>query len=789
LRAIGTIILKAACEQNHEKYTQCVRGCLCFAGILVKISTQEIIYQRIYLYPPAGEQLLVGIRDTGPDPPSRIAKTENVGQGRWEDEGAMWVEPDMNLVSGESIILQILYGKRFFKEEFGVDCKVLWLPDVFGYTASLPQILKKSGVDYFITSKISWNDTNTLPYDTFIWEGIDGTEIFTTFITGQSYDKGKGCARGTTYVGNNDSDFIYGTWERQAQKAYVSGALNTYGYGDGGGGPSKDMLEKLRRLMRGLPGFPVATTELLLPFMERQERDFLENAKKLRRTPKWVGELYLEFHRGTYTTMADNKRDNRRSELALVKCEALGYTDLLFGGSYPEKELNDAWLTVLHDQFHDILPGSSIEGVYKLSAEDYKRVLSLTEKLTDEKLRAIAARLDTDGGVLVYNPLGFARRGRITVGGKSYVTGEKIPALGYKVIKPVPGESGISAKRGVLENDIYDIRLDRAGRITSVYDKRFCREVLSGAASEIRFYEDYPHEYDAWEIDKDYGTKMYILDTDAAESIIYDGDRTGIRYEQKYMSSTVYHTVWLTEGSPRIDIEVEVDWHEKHQLMKLAFPLAVRSQSATFEIQYGHTQRPTHRNTSWDEAKFEVCAHKWMDISETGYGVAILNDSKYGHSVEGQTVTVTCLRAPTEPNANADMGKHKFTVSLLPHEGDIKNGKVIEAAYDLNQPLIAMQIPAAHGDLSESFSLAESSSPSVIIECAKKAEDSDDLILRLYEAHNSKTETTISVHPDFKICHLCDLLERPVRVLPVRDGKVTLSMRNFEIETLRFSKG
>lgn len=713
---------------------------------------------------------------------------ELINSGRWEPEGAMYVECDCNLTSGESLVRQLLYGKKFFRDEFGKESKVLFLPDVFGYSAAMPQILKKSGVDYFITSKISWNDTNTVPHDTFIWQGIDGTEIFTTFISGQGYKKGKEPARGTTYVGNCDTNFIYGTWHRQTDKRYVSSSLNTYGYGDGGGGPTKEMLEKLKRLMRGIPGLPVATSEFIYPYLKRLEAEFKSNAEKLRITPKWIGELYLEFHRGTYTTMANNKRGNRKSEFGLSKVEALSLTDMLYGGTYPKAEIDENWLKVLHDQFHDILPGSSIESVYVLSSEDYEQIFEFVQKETDKKLLSLSTKINTDGGILVYNPLGFARRAAIKVNGKCYMTDSEIPAFGWAVITPTQHAPTLKAESTRLENEFYIIDFDAAGRITSLFDKRIRRNIISAPANEMRFSEDFPHEYDAWELEHDYATKTYVQDSAIQSEVIEDGDRCGIKFTRNYMNSEFVQTVWIYSGSPRIDIENEADWHEKHQIMKLAFPFDVRSNTAKFEIQYGHTERPTHKNTSWDAAKFEVCAHKWVDISETGYGIAVLNDSKYGFSADGNTITVSCLRGPTFPSENADMGKHKFTISLLPHVGDIKTGRVIEEAYSLNQPLDFVTIGKAEGALPEVYSLISCDSDSVIIECVKKAANNDDMIVRLYEAYNAHSYATVKIPEEFSKVYISDLMENPTSELEIKDGTVTLHMKNFEITTLRLSR-
>ena len=384
--------------------------------------------------------------------------------------------------------------------------------------------------------------------------------------------------------------------------------------------------------------------------------------------------------------------------------------------------------------------------------------------------------------------MGFERFGEIKVDGKCYVTDEKIPSLGWSVINPKTHQNSLKAKSGYLENKFYKIHFDDFGRFSSIFDKRVERNIISAPANEIRFSEDRPHEYDAWELESYHATKTYIPDGAVSEEIINDGDRVGIKYTRKYLSSEIAQTIWIYNSLPRIDIENEVDWQEKHQMMKLAFPFDVRANSASFEIQYGHTSRPTHKNTSWDKAKFEVCAHKWVDISEGGYGVAVLNDSKYGFSADENTITVSCLKAPTFPNPNADIGKHKFTISLLPHLEDFVKGDVIREAYALNQPCEFISVNKNSGTLSDTYSLVSCDEDNVIIECAKRAEDSDDLIVRLYEAHNSKTTAHIHTNEKFSKVYLTNLMEENVCELEIKDGTVTLTLRNFQIETLRFVK-
>ncbi len=713
-----------------------------------------------------------------------------VAAGRWEPEGSMWVECDCNITSGESFIRQILQGKKYFKEEFGKDNKVLFLPDVFGYSAALPQILKKSGIDYFVTSKISWNDVNCMPYDSFMWQGIDGTEIFTSFITSQKGNRTHSFENRTNYNGIICPEFVAGTWDRYQQKEYNKNVLMTFGYGDGGGGPTKEMLEHQRRLSRGLPGLPVTKMNFLVPYLEDSYKEFSENTARLKRVPKWVGELYLEFHRGTYTSMAENKRGNRKAELMLQKAEALSYNDLLFGGSYDAKGLYAAWRKVLHDQFHDILPGSSVEEVYEGSRKDYAELQAYGDALIGEKLQALAKRVSSDGGTLVYNSLGFARGGMVQQNGKTLELTEAIPAYGWKVLSLAEPQSRVAVEGLTAENPYYKMILDNLGRIVSLYDKSAEREVLlpGRLGNEFILYEDYPSKYDAWEIENTYKSKSYAWEEPATVTAVFDGSRAGFRVERPYMQSRLVQHIWLYSESRRIDFETEIDWHQKHHLMKVDFPLDVHAEKAAYEIQFGHVYRPTHQNTGWDEAKFEVCAHKWADISENGYGVALLNDCKYGFAADGSTLTLTVLKCAEKPNPHADEGKHLFTYSLLPHIGSLYEAGVIREAYALNQPLETVETVAQCGSLPAEYSLVSCDRENVVIETVKKAEESDDMILRLYESFDSRGKVTVTVPEGFKTAYLCDTLENEQKELTMTGNTVTLPYKNFEILTLKFKR-
>lgn len=712
-----------------------------------------------------------------------------VKEGRWEPEGAMYVEADCNLISGESLVRQIYQGKRFFKDEFGVDNKILFLPDVFGYSAAIPQILKKSGIRHFVTSKISWNETNTMPVDCFMWEGLDGTEIFTNFITAQNY-KGIDPDRYTTYVGHLTPSEVKGTWNKFIEKQYSHRALTTYGFGDGGGGPTKEMLENQRRMAKGIPGMPVTKLPTLIEHLDKKREEFDESCKKLKRTPKWVGELYLELHRGTYTSMAKNKRGNRKSEQALGKAEGLSYIGLMLGSEYDAKGLYNNWNRVLHNQFHDIIPGSSIKDVYDGTDVDYKEIAEYTDGVINEKIGVIAKNITTDGGLLVYNPSGFERSGIATVGGKTVELTEAIPAFGWKVVNKFNDECRVAVNGLTAENKFYKMTLDNAGRIAELFDKSANRQVFKSGeyGNEFQAFEDFPRLYDNWEITDYYKQKKWVLDDEAQITPVTDGSRAGFRVVKKYLDSEIIQNIWLYSDTDRIDFDTDIDWHERNQVLKVAFPVDVHANTATYETQFGHIERPTHGNTSWDQAKFEVCAHKWVTVAENGYGVGLLNDCKYGFNTEGSTMKLTVLKCSQYPNEEADQGAHKLTYSIMAYEGDFREAGVINEAYALNQPFTVAQVCANKGALADEFSLVSCDRANVIVETVKKAEDDDGMIVRMYDAFNRRANATVTVAEGFKKAYLCDLMENQIEELEFSDNKVTVPVSNFEIITLKFTR-
>lgn len=730
---------------------------------------------------------------------------QKVREGQWEVAGSMWVEADCNITGGESLVRQILYGKRFWMQEFGIETVDLWLPDVFGYAACLPQILKKAGIRYFMTQKISWNQWNKFPHHTFLWQGIDGTRIFTHFPPADTYN-GNMTPRELMYHVRNFREH-----DRATRALYI------YGYGDGGGGPTAQMLEYARRL-RDVEGMPRVTLEFARDFFVRAEAE----AKDL---PVWVGELYLELHRGTYTTQARNKRHNRKSEFLLREAEFLACVRPGGLRHYPAQELERAWKLVLTNQFHDIIPGSSVNEVYRDSERDYAEVRAIAERIIVESLQAIGEAVNTEGmqapllvvrtlpppssAQLVEAPLadGFTPRS-VRCGenvmpvqivereGQRYVLLEDVGSseeYSFSVYdlreEPCAEETGITVSPRVLDNGILRVEFDEQGLITSIFDYEHQREVLAAGekGNQLQLFEDKPLFWDAWDIDIFYQEKgRVITELESAEVVEAGALRGAVRFTRRFGNSCIVQTVRLAAGSRRIDFVTEVDWHEEYKLLKVAFPVAVNSQRATYEIQYGHVERPTHYNTSWDMARFEVAAQKWVDLSEHGYGVALLNDCKYGHDVFGNTLRLTLLRAPKAPDPEADMGHHVFTYSLFPHAGSPQEGGAIEEAYWLNSPPRTLRLPAgrpAEQDTEGKFFWVDRDG--VIIETVKKAEDEEAIVVRLYEAYNSRGEVTVTTSLPVREAVLCDLLERDLQPLPMENGSFTIQIQPFEVVTVK----
>lgn len=694
---------------------------------------------------------------------------QRVKEGRWEVEGAMWLEADCNLISGESMVRQIMHGKRFMKEEFGVDSKILWLPDVFGYSAALPQILRKSGVDKFVTSKIGWNETNRMPHETFIWKGIDKTEIFTHFLL-------------LSYVTSINSSMIKEMYDYYTDKDYSDKIIMTYGYGDGGGGPTRDMIEQQRRLSYGIPG--LSKTELVnaADALNDIEENFNESCELLRNTPTWTGELYLEFHRGTYTTMSKNKRNNRKCEFLLENAEKLSALDMIYqNGKYDKENINNAWETVLLNQFHDVIPGSSIKEVYVDSDAMYEEVKKTGNEIISEKLSSLFEKDDT---ITAINLNGCEYNGTAYNNGKKYIIKNMKPFCTY--VLENTSDNSVIVNDNTVENSFYKLKLDKNGNISSLYDKRNKREVIKSGFSgnTIEMYEDLPYQYDAWEISSYYKEKKYEINDVSEITAFTDEISGGFIIKRKFSQSVFTQKIVMYSDFERIDFETEVDWHETHNLLKAVFPFNVNADKATYEIQYGNVERPTVRNTSWDCAKFEVCAHKWADISDGGYGIALMNDCKYGYSCEDSTMTLTLLKSSVYPNPDADRGINKFTYSIVPHSGDYRAAKIPQLAYSLNNPV---KVINGKSKLSEQ-PIVSADKENIITEVLKKTEDRDTLTVRMYDCYNRMESVNVKFGFDVKEVYICDLMENRLQKLDVANNNVTLTVNNFEIVTLEAVK-
>ncbi len=708
-----------------------------------------------------------------------------VKSGNWEMEGAMWVEPDCNLPSGESLCRQVLFGKRFMKQEFGVDSRILWLPDVFGYSAALPQILKKAGVTRFVTSKISWNETNTMPNDVFMWQGIDGTEILSYFLTAQDYDPREKFRNGTTYNGDITPAQIRGTWERFQQKELHTEVINTFGFGDGGGGPTREMMETGRRLEKGIPGCPTVTFEKAGDFLDRMEEDVKDN----RFLPRWVGELYLEYHRGTYTSIAKNKRNNRKSEFLYENTELISVmSKLLAGTEYPKQMLHDGWEKILLCQFHDVIPGSSIKEVYDDSDLIYADIQSKARKALEQSAQTISSKIKTNGGLLIFNPNAFQTSGLVdTEAGKVWV--ENIPAKGYKVvdIPAVNHNVSVCENSRTLENDLIKVVFDENFNICSIFDKKANREtVRKGAlANQLTAYEDIPRAWDAWEITNYYTEKSWAVNDVSSVKVIHDGECAGFQVTRKFQQSTITQRIMLDAHTQKISFDTVADWKNDHILLKTAFPTEITTDKATYDIQYGSVERPTHYNTSWDQAKFEVCAHKYADLSEYGYGISLMNDCKYGHDVHNGIMQLTLIKSATKPNPAADKEVHYFTYALYPHSGDYREAGTIQQAYLLNNPMTAYPIGAQEGSLPDSYSLIHTDKENIFVEAVKEAEDGEDIIVRLYDAYDTTTNVTVTFGFDVEKVSYATILEEVEKEVPVCNNSVQLAVNPFEIVTLK----
>ena len=746
-----------------------------------------------YKFMSSQPQLYEFVKEDSPKTFEKIR--ERVKEGRWETEGAMWLEADCNLTSGESLVRQIIKGKEFFEKEFGKgDNRVLWLPDVFGYSAALPQILKKSGIDYFMTTKINWNETNKMPHDVFYWKGIDGSEVLTYFITTTEHklypELNINPRFETTYNGRQNVTQVMGCWQRFSDKEISKDVLTCYGHGDGGGGTTREMLEENRRMLKGLPGMPVTKNTFVKDFFV-----LLDKELKGKKVPKWVGELYLEYHRGTYTSQAKNKKFNRLSEYMNEDAEWLSIFAHLKSEEfpYPESELNANWKKTLLNQFHDILPGSSIGEVYRVSAKEYEEVIK-----SDRELIKKAADVISGAGsenIVLFNPCSFKRYALIDAGSE-HVLIKDIPSKGYLTVSKSEIEALKSRKSSfkydgdirLLSTPFYEVEFNENGEILKLYDKMEHRVVNKEGEvlNRLLTFEDRPFEYDAWNIDSTYEEKCEaVLDLSKFEVTEDSFEKFSIHVKRNFLNSLIEQTISFYSHSKRIDFDTRVDWKEQQVLMKAAFPVDVLASKCTCDIQFGNVERPTHRNTSWDEARYEFAAHKWVDISEADFGVALLNNCKYGVDVCENVMRLTLIKSGIFPDPDADKGVHEFTYSLLPHRGDFRRGNVIHEAFMLNRPVYMFETNMPEG-LSES--LISTDKENVFADTVKRAEDGNGTVIRLHEEYGARTKVKIDVSK-FKAGKVIatDLLEKEipaeVAAFTYEEGIITTEIKPYEIIT------
>ncbi|KAJ3596833.1 hypothetical protein NHX12_003233 [Muraenolepis orangiensis] len=686
--------------------------------------------------------------------------------------------PDGNLPSGESMVRQFLEGQRFFHQEFGIHCKEFWLPDTFGYSAQLPQIMQGCGISRFLTQKLSWNLVNVFPHHTFFWEGLDGSQVLTHFPPGNSYEmKGKVEELVNTVKNNKDKG-----------RANHSAAL--FGFGDGGGGPTQLMLDRLKRVQDtdGLPKVQMSTPDKLFSQL------LVDSALLC----TWSGELFLELHNGTYTTQAQIKRGNRQCEALLHDIEVASslalWQDKAF--QYPREQLQELWRLLLLNQFHDVIPGSCIEMVVEDALGYYRDIRSVGSGLLRDACRRLGSEGQKCDSSAVFNSLPWERNEVVQLQDgdrEPSLAFVKVPSVGVAVVKDTQPSIPVSVKvqadgTVLMENGILKTIINKNGSLASLFLMEENREAISDGCHGNQFvmFDDVPLYWDAWDVmDYHLQTRKPVLEVVAPVEVVSSGGLRGsVRFTLRISEkSTVTQELVLDAMCPYVRFNTQVEWAESHKFLKVEFPVRVRSPNATYEIQFGHLQRPTHRNTSWDWARFEVWGHKWADLSEHNFGVSLLNDCKYGYSIHKNVMTLSLLRAPKAPDANADMGTHLFTYAIMPHAGSFQAAGIIQSAYNLNFPLRLFKTASDAAPWS-AFSVDASA---VVLETIKQAEDSrGTLLVRLYDSHGSSVTTMLRTALPLREAWHCDLLERPDHTQPAQltSEGITLNFSPYQIRSL-----
>ena len=720
---------------------------------------------------------------------------EYIKDGRVEPVGGTWVENDTNLVSGESMVRQCLYGQRYMRDVLGADVRVGYIPDVFGYSYALPQIYKKAGLDYFLTTKLSWQDTNRFPYDIFWWEGVDGTKIL-TYLPRQYVDA------------MDDLDAHKKVTDAYRDRLKCSDYLALIGWGDGGGGPTRESIEAIRRL-DNIPGFQKGEWSRV--------HDFFDNvASKSQNLPVYNDELYFEYHRGTYTNWGQIKKNNRKSELGLHDAELLSVLAKPLGVKYPKEEMVADWEKVLLNQFHDCIPGDSITEVYTDSIKDYDEIKASIKTIIDNALKTLAENADTEGEgtpVFVFNTLSHDRFDIVEMewsGDENVIVCDKegeaqnsqvsngklffeaqVPSMGYAVyfVKKGKSEADISLTFDgkLISSQFYEIGLNPDGTIGAIWDNEMDRNVLPplARANVLELFEDKPTEYEAWELEHDFENRKWEWTKVAGPSLVESGPvRMVIRTEYKTEKSTLSQDMIIYANKPTIDFKTKVDWHEERVLFKAAFPVDIRSSRATYDINYGLIERSTTKNTTKEQAQYEVSGHKWADLSEVDYGVSILNDCKYGWDIKGNIMRLTLLKSSKWPDPVSDMGEHEFTYSLFAHEGSYL-ADTIELASDLNTPLYAF-ITDSHKGEDSSSSFVSVNTENVIVDCVKEAEDDDSVIVRVFEPLGARGPVFLEFDRGIISCVETNLLEEEIKSqVDIEEDTISFMIKPFEIRTFK----
>jgi len=750
------------------------------------ISNQLALMQRYpeYKFLQSQPHLYHMVKESYPDLYEKIRAA--VARGQWIPEGASWVEPDTNLTSGESLIRQMLHGKRFFKEEFGVDCELLWLPDVFGYSGALPQIMLGCGVRYFSTQKIMWlyNGGVPFPYNTFIWEGIDGSQVMAHFHG--------------DYNSETKPSAVIERWKERVQKDGYSTRLYPFGWGDGGGGPTREHLEYALR-QKDLEGSPMFRLDNPLVFFREQEAAGWPQVR-------YTGELYFQAHRGTYTSQARTKALNRRSEFALREAELWGAAAMsLADFKFPYAIWESTWKTLLLNHFHDILPGSSIHRVYEEAEEQLSGVVKTASKIAEDARECL---LEGDKGLTVFNSLSWERSEVIElpegVTGLALDDGEPVhtqetdgrhyaevtvPSCGwrsYQISAAAAPENTLKVDEGLLENSLVRVELNEFGEITSIFDKKNRQELAAATCNSLKMYQDIPSAFDAWDIDSMYRESPVDLPEKAEISVGAEGPLfASLTVRRTLNHSTMTQTITLRRDSRRVDFHTVIDWQERHKLLKVNFPVDYHAREALHEIQFGHLLRPTHRSREFDQNRFEVVNHRWSALAEAKRGFAVLNDSKYGVEVLDNSINLSLLKSALAPDMTADRGVQEFTYAFTFWDTPFAECDLVRQGYALNVPL---QVKAGDAGTQSLFSLDQAN---IILETVKPAEDpeSGDLVLRLYEAMGTRTRAALKVGLPVKAVHIADMLENELELLEIEDGELVLEFRPFEIKTLRLVMG